>query len=58
MLVCSMYMDIITTCTCCLFVYCDYDFLHNSFGWCRVTSQGAKAIADGLRINTSLKSLK
>ncbi len=39
-------------------VYCDNDSLHNSLGSCSVTSQGAKAIADGLRTNTSLKILK
>ncbi len=38
----------------------DDDSLYNSLERCSVptTSQGAKAIADGLRANTSLKSLQ
>ncbi len=39
-------------------VYCDNDSLHNSLVRCSVTSKGAKAIADGLHANTSLKSLE
>ncbi len=39
-------------------VCCDNNSLHNSLWNCSVISQGAKAIADGLRTNTSLKTLE
>ncbi len=55
MLVCSWSLQHVRAA--CL-VYCDNDSLHNSLVRCSVTSQGAKAIADGLLTNTSLKSLE